>query len=68
MVVHGEFVGAHGQAAPLFEPVDAAFGNVALAIVLLVEGGWSAAVAASPPPMGLLIRRLWDRRADAAST
>jgi hypothetical protein len=45
--VDGEFVGAHGQAAPLFEPVDAAFGDVALAVGLWVERGWSAAVTAA---------------------
>jgi hypothetical protein len=43
--MHREFVGAHGQAAPLFEPVDAAFRDVALAVLLFVECGWAAAAA-----------------------
>ncbi|MEO3818657.1 hypothetical protein ABGB21_18855 [Plantactinospora sp. B24E8] len=36
-MVHGRFVRAHGQAAPLFEPVDAAFGDVALPVTNAAE-------------------------------
>lgn len=39
----GEFVVAGGQATPLFEVGEAAFDDVALAVVERVEGGWPAA-------------------------
>ena len=64
MVVDGEFVGAHGQAAPLFEPVDAAFRDVALTVDLFVERGRSAAVTAAAEPVCVLVGWLRDRRAD----
>jgi hypothetical protein len=35
--------------------------------MLLVEGGWPAAVAASSSAVGLLVGWLWDGGADAVS-
>jgi len=44
----GEFVVAGGQAAPLFEQVDAAFDDVAAVVVARVEGGLRGVFGARP--------------------
>ena len=64
--MHGEFVGTHGQTAPLFEPVDAAFGDVALAVDDLVERGWPAASITASAAVGVLVGGLRNRGGDAA--
>ena len=46
MVVGGAFGVAGGQVAPVFDPVEAAFDDVALLVGLRVEVRWSPAVAA----------------------
>ncbi|MDQ0378486.1 hypothetical protein [Amycolatopsis thermophila] len=45
----GEFVVASGQAAPLCEQVEAAFDDIAAAVVYRVECRWPA--AAEPRPL-----------------
>lgn len=64
----GELVRSHGQAAPLFEVVDAPFDGVALLVGLGVEGRWAVSVAASPQPVADLVGRLGDDSADSASS
>lgn len=66
LIVRGEFVGAHGNAAPMFEPVDAAFARVAEAVSTTVEGDRAAAAPAAALPVGLLVTRFGNDRADSA--
>lgn len=47
----GELVCSHGQAAPLFEPVDASFDRIALLVCLGVESGRAATETTSPQPV-----------------
>lgn len=55
LICDGEFVGSHGQSAPLLEAVDAAFDGVALLVCLSVEGGWPAAESAASLAMADLV-------------
>lgn len=63
----GEFVEAGGDAAPLFELVEAAFDHVAAFVVAGVEGGWSAAAWSSPEPVAGLVGGFGDDRDDPAT-
>lgn len=67
LVSDGELVCSHGEAAPLLEPVDAAFDRVALLVRFGVEGGRSASGAASSQTVADLVGRLGDDSANAAS-
>ncbi|GGV12458.1 hypothetical protein GCM10010260_58940 [Streptomyces filipinensis] len=67
LVGEGEFVGSHGQAAPLLEPVDASLDRVALLVRLSVESRWPPTGTASPQAVADLIGGLRDDRADPAS-
>lgn len=51
LVGGGELVRAQSQSAPLLQAVDAPLDGVALLACLGVEGGRSAAAAASPQPV-----------------
>lgn len=64
LVGDGELVRSHGQAAPLFEPVDASLDRVALPVCLGVESGWAATGAASPQTVTDLVGRLGNDCAD----
>lgn len=68
LVGDGEFVGSHGQAAPLPEPIDTAFGRVALPVRFGVEGGRPATGTAASQAVSDLVRRLRDASTDPAST
>jgi hypothetical protein len=67
LVGDGELVRSHGQAAPLFERVDASFECVALPISLGVESRWATAGATAPQTVADLVGRLGDDSADSAS-
>jgi hypothetical protein len=67
LVGDGEFVGSHGQAAPLFEAVDAAFDGIPLFVGLGVEAGWPASKTTAPPTVANLVGRLRNDSADAAA-
>lgn len=67
LVGSGELVRSHGQAAPLLEPVDAAFDRVALLVRFGVESGRPASGAASPQTMADLVGRLGNDSANSAS-
>lgn len=58
LVNDGESVGSHGQAAPLFEAVDAAFDDVPLLVDVMIEGRRTAASPARPQTVANLIGRL----------
>lgn len=60
-----EFVGSCGQAAPLFEAVDAPLDGVPLLVCLAVEAGRAATESASSQAVADLVGRLWDDRTDA---
>ena len=62
----GELVEACGDAAPLFEVVEAAFDHVAALVIHVVEGGWSATSAASPQAMADLVGGFGDDGDDPA--
>jgi len=51
---------AGGDAAPLLEPVEAAFDGVAVAIELGVEGGWAPAGGALVLAVGNLVAAFGD--------
>jgi hypothetical protein len=61
LVVAGEFVASGGDAAPLLEPVEAAFDDVAASLDVRVEGSWPSALVAAPPTSGLLVCAFGDR-------
>ncbi|GGZ37468.1 hypothetical protein GCM10010365_67740 [Streptomyces poonensis] len=68
LVGDGELVGSHGQAAPLFEPVDAPFDRIALPLCLGIKSGRATAGAASPQTVTDLAGRLRDDGTDSAPT
>ena len=51
----GEFVVAGGQAARLLEVTEAAFDDIAVAVVGGVEAGWPATAGAAAQPMADLM-------------
>jgi len=59
-VGQGVFVVAGGDAAPLLEPVEAAFDGVAVAVGLGVEGGWAPAGGAFALAVGDLVAAFGD--------
>lgn len=65
-VVGGSFGVAGGEASELFEPVEAAFDDVALLVGVFVEGGWAAAGGASGSSAGDLVGAFRAREADPA--
>lgn len=67
LVGDGEFVGSHGQAAPLFEAVDAAFDGVPLFVGIGVEAGWPASKTTAPQAVANLVGRVRNDSADAAA-
>ncbi|GGU93040.1 hypothetical protein GCM10010260_29820 [Streptomyces filipinensis] len=64
LVGNRELVGSCGQAAPLFEVVDAPLDGVPLRVCLAVEAGRAASETASPQAVANLIGRLWKDNAD----
>lgn len=68
LVGGGEFVGSHGQAAPLLESVDASFDSVPLLVDLAVEAGRAATVAPPPQAVPDLVGGLRNDSPDAAPT
>jgi hypothetical protein len=65
LVGDGKLVGSCGQAAPLFEAVDAPLNAVALLVCLAVEAGRTATKSALPQAVADLVGRLRDDRTDA---
>ncbi len=63
----GGLVVAGRDAAPLLEPVEAPFHNVAPLVELLVEAWRASAPAAAPEPVADLVGPLGDGMADAAT-
>ncbi len=68
LVSDGEFVGSHGQAAPLLKTGDASFDSVPLLAGLTVEAGWAAPCPASPEAVTNLVGGLRDDCANTAPT
>ncbi|GGW13425.1 hypothetical protein GCM10018980_72300 [Streptomyces capoamus] len=56
LVGDGESVGSCGQAAPLFEAVDAPLNSAALLVGSRIEAGWAPALAVSPQTVADLVR------------
>jgi len=65
-VGQGVFVVAGGDAAPLIEPVEAAFDGVAVAVGLGVEGWWAPAGGAFVLAVGDLVAAFGDGVLDLA--
>lgn len=68
LVGDGEFVRAHGEAAPLLKSGDASLDGIAFPVCHGVEAGRAATGTASSQAMTDLVGRLRDDRTDAAST
>lgn len=68
LIGDGEFVASCGQAAPLFEAVDAPLDGVALLVGIGIEAGRTATLAAPPQTVPDLVRRLRNDRADLSAT
>lgn len=64
----GELVEPGGQTAPLLEQVEAAFDNVATAVIDRIECGWAAATGASALAVALLVGGFGDDRDDTAGS
>lgn len=62
-----EFVCSCGQAAPLFEVVDAPFKGVVLLVGIGIEAGRASTSAAPSQAMAVLVRGLRDDRADLSA-
>lgn len=60
-----EFVEAGRDGPELFEPIEAAFDDVADLVEVTIEGRRSAAGPAAPHPVGPLISPFRDHRPDA---
>ncbi|GAB3821877.1 hypothetical protein GCM10028820_31350 [Tessaracoccus terricola] len=67
-VADGEFVVAGGEAAVVFELVDAAFDGVAVLVEVCVEGGCSSTFGTAAFPVGDLVFRGGDGCADPVFT
>lgn len=67
LVGGGKPVRAQSQSAPLLQAVDAPLDGVALFVCLGVEGGRSAAAAASPQTVADLVGGLGNDGTDTAS-
>jgi hypothetical protein len=66
-VADGEFVVSGGEAAVVFEDVDAAFDGVPVAVDDWVECWWPSAVGASVGAVSGLVGRNWDGCLDPAA-
>ncbi len=66
-VRESEFVGPHGQAAPLLKSIDASLDDIALLVRLSIKGGRAASGTTSPEAVSNLVGRLRDNRSDSAS-
>lgn len=66
-VAFGGLIEAEGQSAPLFDPVDAPFGRVALLVELCIMADRAAATGAALLTVGRLVGLLGDDGLDAAS-
>ncbi|MFD4867577.1 hypothetical protein [Streptomyces sp. NPDC058412] len=64
-VAVGKLVESRRDRAELREACEASFDHVAVAVELLLEGGWSAAEAPSASAVGCLVAALGDRDGDA---
>ncbi|GAA0835912.1 hypothetical protein GCM10009525_42360 [Streptosporangium amethystogenes subsp. fukuiense] len=65
-VAFGGLVGAEGQSAPLFDPVDAPFGRVALLVELCIMAERAAATGAAVLVVGRLVGLFGDDGLDVA--
>ncbi|KEG37937.1 hypothetical protein DJ64_24675 [Streptomyces griseorubens] len=66
LVGDGEFVGSHGQATPLLEPIDAPFDGIALLVCLSIEAGRATTSATSPQSVTDLVGGLRDHGTDTS--